>query len=470
MKRWWIFLTLTACLLAATVLVAQPPPEPPPESLQRLLSDEELEASLFGPETRHPEFDKAVAYLEYWDSRALDILRTLADEHRGELIEAAARITLADNIKRFYQVSPEGYGRPLDQPTRAAMRAEYQRVVEGFPLTQYYVAARRSLLSLEDIDVATRRARRRQMVIELTGVDPQDVLEGKRPRIDPALRARVPRRYYNELAVLFDRMQTATDQELLYKAEFVESNFPRNPRTSTLGRILTAYYPEVIPGQPDPPEVEDTGPPVVTILSPTPGQRLAASDVLLDIEMHEGDATQGQISLENTRIELDGVDILEQVTLDARLSLEGPVFERFKATYRPGSSLSVGPHQLRVLAVSNQTTERVVTFEVIPPIPVNLSVQVVSKHVKPRKNESLVVDVASNRTPVHYTFSIYRQNCLFAQYVLDTREAVYRFTWAGVNQNGVEAHNGVHDLEIRAVDPEGNEDVERVQFNVNMNQ
>ncbi|MEW6283831.1 MAG: hypothetical protein AB1758_34785, partial [Candidatus Eremiobacterota bacterium] len=313
--------------------------------------------------------------------------RRIALEHPGTELEATARCRMA----RYMRSDRVGM---QDQS-----RAEFEAIARRFPGSKYWLDAALRLADTEAEESA--------VLVQVGGVPLEAVRSGqvrhiREDRIPVQYRDYVFETYYGNGLISEDTT------EMLRFLQFARASFPETDGSDITGTLMEKF---LTMDQLNNQRFDDT-PPVVQIGSPSPDAPVSPGGAGLDLTAYGGDLLASQVDLANSKVYLDGQAVpVTSWEVDSQIDPHGPIFELLRIRYQPPQPLTPGPHAYRVVVVDTweQVTERTVSFTVVQPPPVDITATVLSKHVKPRKNESLVVDVASNRTPVHYTFSIYRQ-------------------------------------------------------------
>ena len=93
--------------------------------------------------------------------------------------------------------------------------------------------------------------------------------------------------------------------------------------------------------------------------------------------------------------------------------------------------------------------------------------QVVSKHVKPHKNERAEIRLTSSTSPMSYSIQVKRQGQVVYQTQVSGQTGAYLFVWNGYTNSGQQASNGDHDVLITATDSFGRTATQTVQVVVN---
>ncbi len=319
-------------------------------------------------------------------------------------------------------------------------------MIDAFPQTQYWVEAKIELIKLDVSDPQQIEEEVNRIASDITGVSHQSVLAGERPRVSPELRALYPMRFWNELSMIYMNSAPAN----LYMAEFVRSTFLSTKRTYPLSFILDSA-----------PTWEET-PPNVEIVFPSEGQLLSPNEVRLQVRANGGSIREIPIELGETIVQLDGVDIFDRTSIDSRLSLEDPVFERLTFDYAPDAPLAEGSHTFYVRVERNPqlATERTVTFLVQsqPSTPLSLTLDVLSKHVKPQKGELARVRATASHSPATCTYSITRQGggqLAYTSSTLAAPDGTLEINWDGLDNQGQRVSNGSYLVQVDMQDSFG---------------
>lgn len=100
-----------------------------------------------------------------------------------------------------------------------------------------------------------------------------------------------------------------------------------------------------------------------------------------------------------------------------------------------------------------------------PTSALSLTTQVISKHVKPHKDEKVQIRISSSSYPVEYSIAVTRgSSVVYRQDV--TRSLPFEFVWNGYRNDGQPASNGSHTVTIFGRGSVGS-DVKEAQVNVN---
>jgi len=147
-----------------------------------------------------------------------------------------------------------------------------------------------------------------------------------------------------------------------------------------------------------------------------------------------------------------------------------PPYYSFNAVLAQGNTAveiqTGGPNWDRTQA---ESVVRTVATRLRPTNEVPLSIQayVVSKHVKPHKNERAEVRISSNSHPVGYQVLVKRQGQVIYQTQVGGQTGPYLFVWNGLTIAGQRAQNGDHDVVITATDHFGRRATQSVKIVVN---
>lgn len=221
--------------------------------------------------------------------------------------------------------------------------------------------------------------------------------------------------------------------------------------------------------------------PEVQILEPSENMVVPAL-ATFRVEISAGDFEHKQVDLANTQFLVDGKDLMPLTAVRSDFSLQpGEPFERLSLTAELSEPLPPGPHSLSLVVplsfdesgTSTTTVTRNFLVEGTSE-PLTLQVAVDSKHVKPHRNENVVLIV----TPSNFSslgFSIYRvanrnlpNELGDLVYSRETDSAIeYEFIWSGEDFEGKPVGNGDYDVVIEASDLYGNESQTVVSVQVN---
>lgn len=221
--------------------------------------------------------------------------------------------------------------------------------------------------------------------------------------------------------------------------------------------------------------------PDVQILEPSKNAVVSALPTF-QIEISAGDFEHRQVDLANTEFHVDGRDLMPITAVHSEFSLQpGEPFERMSLTVEISDPLPPGPHTLSLtVPVSfdesgTWTTTAARNFQVEGVVePLTLQVAVDSKHVKPHKNENVVLNVTPSNS-ARLGFSVYRvanrnlpNELGDLVYSLETDAVTqYEFVWSGEGFQGQTVSNGDYDVVIEANDLYGNESQQTVSVQVN---
>lgn len=409
------------------------------------------------PAGADPLFEKGFTLKELYryEEAASEYLR-LAAAYPDSEIEAAARYKAAGCLNMAAV-----YARPQDPEKASRLEndaiALWQLNVQRFPGTKYWLDANLELVAKLHTNTTSN------LLVQVGGVPLEDIRSGRTLRIAedqvaPQLREYVASIYITAGLRSSDASSTEV-AECLRLLLFVRRSFPTTHYDGSLMEHI--LYAVRAPESTQP----DTTPPQVTIVGPPEGGTVSPNSAALQVEMTDGNVLQNQIDILKSRVQLDGADVFGQCLIDSQIDPDGPFFERLTVRYQPPQPLSLGQHSYRILAVDNglvpaPSTERVVNFTVSdqPPPPLTLSLEVLSKHVKPNKGELARVRVTATNPPSVFWYSIRRQGG--GQTVFTSPERLSTtgsvdIIWDGLDMRGSRVSNGSYDVVLNVRDSSG---------------
>ncbi|MEW6279135.1 MAG: hypothetical protein AB1758_10955 [Candidatus Eremiobacterota bacterium] len=240
----------------------------------------------------------------------------------------------------------------------------------------------------------------------------------------------------------------------------------------------------------------DTTPPDLTIVSPPEGSQTSERRPEIAFTLSDGDAGQSQTAWDQTRVSLDGTRLLWPVEpigsieslppgtqWDMVADLDNPAGPALTVSMAliPQADLAPGPHTVQVTVFDrnrNETT-RTWSFTVcdVATTPLNLTVDVLSKHVKPRKGEVARLRATASHSPATFEFQVYRVRAghpqqspdlpVYSQAGVTSQNGVQDLQWDGRDLAGTPVANGDYDMVVTAVDCAGQRATSTVGVQVN---
>ncbi|GMU53717.1 MAG: hypothetical protein AMXMBFR33_28630 [Candidatus Xenobia bacterium] len=409
----------------------------------------------FGPLVREPIFASANASIEVHDwNGAMAKYEQVAVEHPNTGYEAAARIRMA-NI--WYQAG---------QLDRA--RSETDQVVARFPNSSYWFIARRH--QLQDRGLSYREAT--DQVLSEIGAPSLDQVASS--QVDPAFTEDSLPRYYRWYACkaysLMLVSRSAPPVELLNSVRFLRRAFPRTEGGDQSHVLVVQMM--GLPGAPPMPQGMEPEhvPPVILSLQPGPGQ---VADGSLVIRAGDGNMWQQQIDIEEIQLLVDGQDVTRQLLFDTDLTLDPtrPHFEILTIRYPLPPGLAPGAHSATLTVGDDPTispsNKTVTTWSFVVPSsqPLSVELDVLSKHVKPHKNEQARVRATATNPPTSLSYSIYRGgqggpplgSPVLTVQDLPAPSGALELVWDGTDASGQQVANGSYLMVVTARDNAGHE-------------
>lgn len=277
---------------------------------------------------------------------AVTELQRIADAAVGTETEAAARTMKATTLRLI--------GSQLDRSHlsqwQAQARQEYQLIAQRFPNSKYWLSA--------TIDLGTGPQATEQLLVQLGGPSYESIRTG-RARINESS---IPLAYRDIMADVYYGQPSLTSMSQTEKIRFfsfLRSSFPTSGTNSPDLELRELLLP------PNTQTIEVT--PEIDIKKPKANSSIKSKKAALEAELSNGPIQASQIDLRASKIQLDGQDILLSCSLESDIKPSGSTYEKISVEYIPTTPLSIGPHQYRILVVTNggqRSAERVLSFTV----------------------------------------------------------------------------------------------------------
>lgn len=278
---------------------------------------------------------------------AVTELQRIADAAVGTETEAAARTMKATTLRLI--------GSQLDRSHllqwQAQARQEYQLIAQRFPDSKYWLSA--------TIDLGTGPQATEQLLIQLGGPSYESIRTGRAPRINESS---IPLAYRDIMADIYCGQPSLTlmsQTEKIRFFSFLRTSFPTSGTNSPDLELRELLLP------PNTQQIEVT--PEIDIKKPKANSSIKSKKAALEAELSDGPIQASQIDLRASKVQLDGQDILLMCSLGSEIKPTGSTYEKLSIKYVPTTPLSLGPHQYRILAVTNggqKSAEKVLSFTV----------------------------------------------------------------------------------------------------------
>ncbi len=407
------------------------------------------------------EADQLVKSFDY--DRALALFRSVAERTRGTPTEAECLMEMA-------------YLEMAAHNDLAATRVLYQQVLDRFPGTEFSHYAR---LNLSDLALAAGEvtfegylSQLSQAVQEAGGPSFEAIWSGTAGSPTPVswLEREAQRRILCNLYIQaggsmsnHGRYEDPLNRRVWLEKGLALDLYIRLHMADLLSwgclGSLRSHLKEL--GFPGPHE-DDLLPPRLTVLTPSEGGT-ASPGSTLRFQLSDGTIGESQLDPRRLVVKLDGQDITSLLELSGRLRTDGqdPFEERTYSYALPGS-LAAGLHTVELKAVDAYGNElaRSWSFSVSPPN-LSLSLEVLSKHVKPRRGETARV-LAVTSAPSLVSYTVYRGSpgqtsgpVIFSAARLDNPTGSLELVWNGLDDQGRQVDNGSYMMEVSAQDQHG---------------